>query len=369
MKDNYLQRFYQERNSSPNTISTYNRSIRKYTTLTGYSVTELIRIAETEEHDNIHWRNSQTRQWLLEYRNKLYQQYNISTAQLYLRAVITLYRHYEITIPSLPYYSTKQAKHSPPLTYQDLPTRELLQQALELTTPLGQAIITLMSSTGLSRIDILHLTINDYLQATQPYHQKTNIKQAIHLMDQKDQIIPVLPQQRQKTGQEYHTFISPEAVKYVNKYLLTRKDKLNKNKQLIKVTSRYYNTIFEKINNTLHLGKKGPYNRFHPHMLRKYHATRLIESGMSTDKVDYLQGRKPSGIAHEHYIRFNVMDLKNEYIKALPFLQINDLNTYKTENQRLLEENKRLSRQQEQIDNLRAELHDMKKRQDIWDNL
>ena len=364
-----LTQLYQERNSSTSTQTTYNRSARYYTEITGHSITECLRIAEDEELNNIHWRNTRTRAWLLEYRNTLYSKYNVSTAQLYLTAIITIYRHYEITIPPLPYYSTKQAKHSPPLTYQDIPNRELLQKAIENTSHLGQAIISLMSSSGISRIDILNLTIQDYLTATRPYHQSDNMKTAIYQMREQEQIIPSFTLTRQKTGQDYTTFSSPESVQYINKYLQYRTDNLNKHKPLFKIHPRYFNIIFERINNTLNLGKRGKYNTFHSHLLRKYHATRLIEAGLSTDKIDYLQGRQPTGIAHEHYIRYNVNDLKNEYIKALPFLQVNDSTIYKTENQRLLEENKRLARQQEQIDSLRNELNDLQKRRDIWNNL
>ena len=94
-------------------------------------------------------------------------------------------------------------------------------------------------------------------------------------------------------------------------------------------------------------------------MLRKYHASQLAESGMSTDHINLLQGRKVQGIAHEHYIRIKPEALREEYIEALPYLVIEDVNQYKTENQQLKEENETYK---SNIDALWNELNNIKKK-------
>ena len=48
----------------------------------------------------IWWKNTQTRKWLLSYREFLYGEYNVSTAQLYLQSLTNIYRHFEITVPT-----------------------------------------------------------------------------------------------------------------------------------------------------------------------------------------------------------------------------------------------------------------------------
>ena len=101
-------------------------------------------------------------------------------------------------------------------------------------------------------------------------------------------------------------------------------------------------------------------------MLRKYHASQLAESGMSTDHINLLQGRKLTGIAHEHYIRIKPETIRDEYIEALPYLVIEDINQYKTENQQLREENETYK---QNLDELWAELNNMKKRQDVWETM
>ena len=358
---NIINQMFTERNSSTKTKETYLRSIKYYETLTGHTIEELIQIADHEETQNIRWKNTMTRQWLLKYRDHLYHKYNISTAQLYLTAILTTYRHHEITIPTLPYYSTKGLQRTPPINYNDLPDRELLTECLKISTPLVRSIILLMSSSGISRIDLLNLTIQDYLQATQDYHDHPeSVKYAIQDMEETD-VIPVFHLRRQKTSQHYFTFCSHEAVKMINSYLLTRKETLTKDKPLLKINKRYINTVFEKLNQYFHLGKVGNYNRLRPHMLRKYHASQLAEAGMPTEHINILQGRKVTGVAHESYIRVNPDKLREEYIEALPYLVIEDINKFKTENQQLKEENQQYREKEEKINNILERLERLEK--------
>ena len=121
-----LEQLHHERNHSQSTIINYDRSVRYYEKHTGHTMQECLDIADDEEYENIRWKNTQTREWLLSYREFLYGKYNVSTAQLYLTAIITIYRHFEITIPPLPYYSTKHLRKTPPINYSDLPDRQIL---------------------------------------------------------------------------------------------------------------------------------------------------------------------------------------------------------------------------------------------------
>ena len=347
-----LERLYRERNSSKSTQTTYNRSAKYYTELTGHTIQELLDIADDEEYNNLRWKNTQTRQWLLEYRDWLYSKYNVSTAQLYLTAIITIYRHFEITIPPLPYYSTKGLKHTPPINYNDLPDRQLLSEVIQGVSPLVRSLILFMSSSGISRIDVLNLTIGDYLEATSNYHDhQESVKYAIRDMREED-IIPVFRLSRQKTGEDYFTFCSHEATKSINSYLLTRTEILHRDRPLFKIHPRYINMVFERLNEEYMLGKVGNYNRLRPHMLRKFHASQLAESGMSTDHINLLQGRKLTGVAHESYIRFKPEALKEEYIKALPYLVVEDVNKYRSENEILREENQQYKAKEDKINSI-----------------
>ena len=362
MTDMILEQIAHERNHSPSTQRTYRQSVGYYEKLTEHSIKECIDIADDEEYNNIRWKNTQTRRWILEYREYLYNNFNVSTAQLYLTVIMTIYRHFEITIPPLPYYSTKNGIHTPPVNYNDLPDRAILSECLQISSPLVRSIILFMSSSGVSRIDTLNLTINDYLEATSDYHHhQDSVKYAIRDMADQD-IIPTFNLRRQKTGHDYFTFCSHEATKSINAYLLTRTEILTRDRPLFKIHERYINMIFERLNGYFQLGKVGNYNRLRPHMLRKYHASQLAESGMSTDHINLLQGRVIPGVAHQSYIRIKPETLREEYITALPYIVIEDVNKYKTKIQTLEEENKELKEVWTEIDNL-------KKRQSLWEEM
>lgn len=331
--DEILERFFHERNSSPSTITTYTRVVRIYEKFTGETLSNLLDMADDEEYNNIRWKNTNTRRYIITFREFLYGKYNVSTAKLYLTAIITIYRHFEITIPPLPYYSTKHARRTEPLLPEQLLDRDILRECIRISSPVVKSLILFMSSSGMSRIDVLNLTIEDYLEATKDYHShQDSVKYAIREMrDNPEPIIPEFHLTRQKTGQQYVTFCSHEAVKSINAYLLTRTETLKRESKLFKIHERYFNTIFERLNEHFGLGKVGNWNRIRSHMLRKYHASQLAEAGVSTDHINLLQGRKIPGIAHETYIRIRPETLRNEYIEALPYIVISDEDRVKTE--------------------------------------
>ena len=120
--------------------------------------------------------------------------------------------------------------------------------------------------------------------------------------------------------------------------------------------------IFERLNGEFMLGKQpNGYNRLTPHMMRKYHASQLAESGMSTEHINLLQGRKVSGIAHEHYIRISPEHLREEYIQSLPYLVIEDVNRYKTEAEQLREENSFYKSKEEKLNSILERLDKLEK--------
>ena len=328
-----LERFYHERNSSPGTQRIYNQSIKTYEKWSNSTLTELMNIAEKEETENIHWRNSTLKRTLLDYRRYLYDTYKIRTADSYLTNLISVLRHYDITVPRLPYFSLKNANKPDQVYPEDLPDQETLKKTLLINNPLLKAITLLMSSSGISRADTLNLTVNDYLEATSDYHNDDDnvLRNIIDLNNNPVDVIPTWHLRRQKTGQEYFTFSSPESTVAINSYLWSREDKLTRDSRLFKVHERYFNILFQRTNDMLKLGKVNNASRFSPHSLRRYHATRLAEAGVSTDFINILQGRRNNNVAHESYIRVKPDVLREKYIGALPFLVVEDVSRVKSE--------------------------------------
>lgn len=363
--DEIIKQLSQEKNLAPATIDIYKRSIQFFEKHTQKKLPDFLDIVKNEEKNpEIIWAESTLRNSLVSFRNEMYNTFKESSATTYFSKIPAICRHYGITVKKLPTFSTKQTQKSTPIYPEDLPDREILQKCMDVKNPLLKAATLLMSSTGLSRVDTLKLTIADYLEATKEYHNSpTNPLMAIKELEScKIDVIPVFKSSRRKTGINYITFASPETVHAINSYLLTR-GKINPEDKLFNMSPWHFNKQFREANNILNLGLVNGVSRFTPQMLRRYHASQLNAAGMSSDKIDILQGRTPKGLIHQSYIRIKTKTLKEEYIRCLPFLVVTEIEKVRTEldvarekNSQLTSENVELKKQNEEtnrrIDNL-----------------
>lgn len=360
-----IKQLSQEKNLAPATIDIYKRSINFFEKHTKKKLPEFLDIVKNEEKNpKIIWAESTLRNSLVSFRNEMYHEFKESSAGTYFSKIPAICRHYGITVKKLPTFSTKQTQKSTPIYPEDLPDRDILQKCMDVKNPMLKAATLLMSSTGLSRVDTLKLTVSDYLEATKEYHNSLNnpILAIKELETSEIDIIPVFKSSRRKTGINYITFASPESVHAINSYLLTR-GKLELKDKLFDMSPWHFNKQFRDANDMLNLGLVNGVSRFTPQMLRRYHASQLNEAGMSSDKIDILQGRTPKGLIHQSYIRIKTKTLKEEYIRCLPFLVVSEIEKVRTEldvtkekNTQLASENVELKKEKEEtkrrIDNL-----------------
>jgi hypothetical protein len=171
---------------------------------------------------------------------------------------------------------------------------------------------------------------------------------------------------RQKTGHQYYTFSSPESTTAINHYLLTREHLNSLDLPLFNISGKRLSDLFKETNDRLGLGKNGEFSRFATHMLRRYHSTQLAEAGMEEGKIDMLQGRKPRTVLYQSYLKIKTSTLKEDYIRALPYLIIEDVERYKTELELVREENQEYKNQ---LSEFRKDLNDLKKRSILWEEM
>ena len=360
-----IHKFCKDRNSSKNTEYAYLQSIRIFEKHINQDIYSILYLAEMEQEKNINWRNTTIRNYLINFRRYLYENYKKNTAHMHLTRVIALFRHYEIEIGTLPYYSTKKAEPSIPINPDLLIDREILQLCINVKNPLLKALVLFMSSTGMSKIDTLHLTVQDFLDATSEYHNNT-LHDALYCLKDNHQAVGTWQNfKREKTGTIYFTFNSPESTIAITQYLLTR-EHLTPDSPLFDISYKYMSDLFKETNDLLGLGKNGQYSRFASHMLRRYHATQLTEAGMDLDKINILQGRKPKNIAYQSYIKIKPSKLKDEYIEALPYLVVEDYTRVKTELETVKEENRKY---EENLQLMWEEINNIKKRESLWNEL
>ena len=314
-----LEEIHIHKNHKWNTQRRYKYAVQKYCKFNNKTLHELLQEAEQEEEKGIRWKHRKLKKRLLNYRQWLVEKYAKNTINSNFIPILVIYEFYEIELHKLPKISN--IKKTPPITYKDLPDKEVIRTALDIASPLMKAVILFTVSSGTARAETLSLTIGDYMKATQEYHQTTNITEMIDTLNKIEDVIPTFNILRQKTNKYYTTYCSPEAVTAINHYLLSRVDPLTPDSQLFRIGETTFIIKFEELNDELGLGFVGNYRRLRSHMLRKYHATTLYNDGMALDKINDLQG-KTKNKTDSVYFMTNPEDLKLEYIEHLPALSM-----------------------------------------------
>lgn len=309
------------KNHSPNTIRRYKHAVQKYCRINKMTLDELLQEAEHEEDMGIKWKHSKLKRRLINFRQYLVENFAKNTINSNFVPIKVIYQYYEIDIRKLPKIPNTSFNIQAPISYKDLPDKEIIRAAVDIASPIMKAIILFISSSGTARAETLSLTIDDYMESTSEYHNTRDISEMIDMLNQMKDVVPTFNIQRKKTKKYYTTFSSPESVIAINHYLLSRPDPLTLESKLFKISETQFIKNFEKINDELGLGKVGFFNKFRSHMLRKYHATTLYNDGLALDKVNDLQG-KTKNRTDSVYFMTNPEDLKYEYVEHLNSLSI-----------------------------------------------
>ena len=308
-------RFCKERNIRGSTRKGYQSSIKKYEEFNKASIDELLKEARVDEDNRVPLRERRIKKRLLKYRTYLLNS-NLSTntVKSYFVKIRTFYQHFEIELPKLPDVKYEKDYET---NYLDLPNKEHIRLAVEVSSIDLKAIILFMSSSGTAKAETLSLTVNDFIVATSEYHHGGDINEVMNVLNKRNDVVPCFYLRRIKTDKYYYTFCSNEATQYIVRYLETRQN-LKHTDKLFDFTSSTLLARFQEINDTMNWGFKGKYRFFRSHALRKFHASNI---GLSAEYIDALQGRSKNEI-HATYIKTNPEKLKEIYLKVMPNILI-----------------------------------------------
>lgn len=318
-----LENFVNSRNLKPTTKKGYKYSLKQYTDFHQMTLEELLQEAEEEEEQGIRWKHRKLKQRLITFRNWLQNNFLNNTAKKNFGRVTTFYRHHEIEIHKLPPFNEKNSNFSEAITFDKLPDKDIIKHALKVTkSPVMRAIILLMSSSGCAMAETLSLTVKDFIEATRQYHNKNDVYEVLNILKERDDVIPTFKLRRQKNNKFYYTFCTPEATLEIVDYLLSRKKQLTGNDKLFKIHEVWLSSKFAELNDMLNLGKVGEHRRLRSHMLRKFHASYLLNAGMSKDDVNCLQGKSRNS-TDESYFFDDPKKLQEKYIRYMNAITIN----------------------------------------------
>lgn len=329
-----LNKFMAEKKLASSSKNTYKAAVKMYESIIGKSLDELIEEADREEEEGIRWKKRSLKNYLVTFRNYLYANKSENTARRYFSCIKTIYFHFEIEIHKLPSFNSKQIRKTYVMDFDDLLKKEQLIDAYYEANNLFKCLILFGISSGMSKIDMLNLTVKDWLCANEKYINVTNSDEIVYkLMELKNkEVIPCFKGNRQKTDSKYITFCSPEAAEHINQYLIGRdatlREEHNTSLQLtdkvFDVTPEHVSYTFTKINNKLNLGKVGECGRFRCHMLRKFHASTLHNCTnvvWTVEEIDTLQGRSMD-MTHQAYFKNSREKLYEKYVECVDELML-----------------------------------------------
>ena len=303
-----LKKYSHERNIKESTLKGYESSLKKYVEFNKMSIDELIGEALNEEAIPLKDRTIKKR--LIDFRYYLLNSnLTTKTARTYFSKVIAFYRHYEIEIPNLPKVSYDKNYET---NYLDLPKKSDIKQALDISSILMKSVILFMASSGTAKAEILSLTVEHFINATNDYHHGGLINEIITELENKKNVVPTFYLKRIKTNKFYYTFCTPETTEHIIRYLKTRKN-LKLSDKLFDISDSLLSLKFRQINDEMGWGFKGKYRFFRSHALRKFNASNI---GLSSEYIDLIQGRGKDEI-YTTYIKTNPKKLKSIYESAM----------------------------------------------------
>ena len=245
-----------------------------------------------------------------------------------------------------------------------LPTKEELILLLKSCNTIKQkAIILTQFASGLSNSDVVKLTVGQFENGI----DNNNICK--------------IRMRRHKNENEFITFLSPEAVEAIQTYLRVERENIVDSQPLftkfksseIPLAAIAIVHMYANLCDGLGWSKEGnAFRKITGHMGRKWLKTNLTNAGMPRAPLETLLGHYIKDGTDDNYYMTNENHLKSLYIKYLPNITIDPVETLTLESEEyksIKEENKALKEQidkQEQtyrnkIDALTGRVDDMEK--------
>lgn len=233
-----------------------------------------------------------------------------------------------------------------------LPTKEEIRLLIDsCKTVKEKAIILTQFSSGLSNSDVVQLTVGQFKNGI----DENNICK--------------IKMRRRKNENEFVTFLSPEAVEAIQSYLRVERENLDDSQPLF-TKFKSSNTpmmpiaivhTYARLCDALGWSKEGnAFRKITGHMGRKWLKTNLTNAGMPREPLETLLGHQIKNGTDDNYYMMNENHLKSIYLKYLPAITINPVETLTLESDEyksIKEDNKAL---RELIEKKDAEMEELK---------
>lgn len=319
-------------NLAPNTVLNYQKSIKKYETVQGLSIEELILEAIEEQTNNVPYHLLKVIDRIDEFQRVLVEQgLVIGTIKLHLTLIKKVYRNNRVYLPNdfFEEINPKQVKRREYIEFKDVLTKEELKKALAYMRMPAQARALTIIQGGLSNEECEHLTTRAFIDELRKYHQKDDDEEAlIWLSDENHPVIWATKLIRWKTKKPYYALIGAEAVNKIAEAKLYELG-LPKNQgvippKLLNMKKQSFTVTCANVNKKCGFGLVAQESKFRSHNLRRFHATYIGGSALSYEEkslisnaeIDEMQGRGKTSV-QDTYIKSNPIRQKVLYAKVM----------------------------------------------------
>jgi integrase len=320
------------------TLKTYLACLKKYCTIMGSSPNELIEEADLEEENAIKLRDRKINLKLFKFKKQLQKNgISESTMSLHLFAIKSFYDALDIQIPK---FKTPKGDISLEKNFGKLISKKELNILVNVAPPREKALIYLMALSGMAQAEARKLTIKKFLDSAGEVINKelNSISDLFEAENELSEEIITLHVVRKKVNYRYITFIPPEATYQIILYLKERMYGRNKRIRINKCDSALFVknngepidrdvivTNFRRIGLQAGFKKEdGAYSFWRAHSLRKYFISTIMNKIGDKVMADFLAGHKISNVDRAYWY-MDPKDLKNRYLKALPYLSIDQV--------------------------------------------
>lgn len=365
-----IENWFLFRNLSSGTEKTYMVAMQDYSEFIGKTPTELKEEAEEEELSTIRIMDRKVTLNLLKYKKKLQDDEKApGTVNLYFSAIKSFYKSFQITLPDVKLDNGDiglEKNIGKPLTRSDI------HKLISAASVRERALIYLMALSGMGQQEARDLTIKKILNSAS---QATGIgiECVDDLFKHEEQVLKevlTIELRRQKSRYRHHTFIPPEVIREIIAYL---KERCYGRNEKIRIKDQAEEPVFVNnygsklsrdsiVTNFRRMGQeagfkkeKGSYAFWRSHALRKYFISAIINKTGEKIIADYIAGHKISN-QDRTYWQANPKDLKNHYLKALPYLSIDKAKVKDVHSPEYNELVSSLNKKEDRISNLEEEV-------------
>jgi len=336
-----LDYWFEKRNLSEATREVYTKSMKHYCFSTGKSISELHDEADDEEERGVRLKKRLYSTYIIKFKKYLAETgKSAQTIRLYLTGVKAFYQANDIRPPEI---TVRKGDMTMEQNYGHLLTKKEIKKLSDIANTRDRAIIYLMALSGMSQREVRDLTLKKFFESiVQALNININsINELFMYEEATNDVIIMLEITRTKVHYRYHTFIPPEATRTILTYL---NERIHGENEKIKIKG-LEGPLFVKINGEsmtmktvtnvfIKLGQRagfkhefGAYRSWRSHGLRKYFISTIINSLGDHILADYLAGHKIDEMKRRYWFA-DPEDLKKKYMKALPFLSLENVEVH-----------------------------------------